>query len=129
MSTIRSRRIFSANLQYYVEKSGKSQKDICDAMGMASSTFNDWMLAKNYPRIDMIERLARYFGITKSDLIEERTPTRTARTSQDDEMADVVLKMNTDEDFFKMVRALSKLDSEKRQAVRSLLNVLSKSYK
>lgn len=126
MSTIRSRQIFSTNLQHYVEKSGKSQKEICDALGMASSTFNDWMLAKNYPRIDMVERLARYFNITKSDLIEEATHDRKTKINQNDQIADIVIKMTTDEDLLKMVRALSTLDGEKREAVRSLLNVLTK---
>lgn len=35
-------------------------------------TFSDWVNAKTYPRIDKIEMMANYFGISKSDLVERR---------------------------------------------------------
>ena len=41
-------------------------------VGVAPSTFNDWVKGKKYPRIDKIEMLANFFGILKSDLIEEK---------------------------------------------------------
>lgn len=70
MSNIGNKEIFSKNLARYVNKSGKDQKLIADEIGVAPSTFNEWMKAKKYPRIDKIEMLANYFGILKSDLIE-----------------------------------------------------------
>jgi repressor LexA len=54
-----------------VKQSGRDQKEIADVVGVAPSTFNEWVKAKKYPRIDKIEILANYFGILKSDLIEE----------------------------------------------------------
>jgi transcriptional regulator with XRE-family HTH domain len=54
-----------------LERSGKDQKEVAEVVGVAPSTFNEWMKAKKYPRIDKIEMLANYFGILKSDLIEE----------------------------------------------------------
>ena len=71
MSNIGNKEIFAKNLTYYVERSGKDQKVIAEVIGVAPSTFNEWMKAKKYPRIDKIEMLANYFGILKSDLIEE----------------------------------------------------------
>ena len=52
-------------------------------MGVSSSTFNEWMKAKKYPRIDKIEFMANYFGINKSDLIEEEND----KKSSSDELA------------------------------------------
>ena len=72
MSAIGNKEIFAENLRYYIEKSGKSQKQLAAIVDVARSTFNDWATAKKYPRIDKIEILANYFGIQKSDLIEER---------------------------------------------------------
>ena len=34
----------------------------------------DWVNAKTYPRIDKIELMANFFGIDKSDLIEDKEP-------------------------------------------------------
>ena len=36
-------------------------------------TFSDWINAKTYPRIDKIELLANYFGVLKSDLVEDKS--------------------------------------------------------
>jgi transcriptional regulator with XRE-family HTH domain len=71
MSSIGNKEIFAKNLAYYLEKSGKDQKEVAEVVGVAPSTFNEWMKAKKYPRIDKIEILANYFGILKSDLIEK----------------------------------------------------------
>ena len=71
MSNIGNKEIFAKNLAYYLERSGKDQKVVAEVVGVAPSTFNEWMKAKKYPRIDKIEILAKYFGILKSDLIEK----------------------------------------------------------
>ena len=71
MSNLGNKEVFAKNLAYYVTRSGKDQKVIAEDLGVAASTFNEWVKAKKYPRIDKIEMLANYFGILKSDLIEE----------------------------------------------------------
>lgn len=73
MRGIGNKEIFTKNLRHYIELSGKTQKQLAEIVGVAQSTFNDWATAKKYPRIDKIEILANYFGIQKSDLIEEKT--------------------------------------------------------
>ena len=71
MSNLGNKEIFAKNLAYYLERSGRDQKEVAEIVGVAPSTFNEWMRAKKYPRIDKIEMLANYFGILKSDLIEK----------------------------------------------------------
>ena len=73
MSDIGNKEIFARNLAYYVGRSGKQQKELAEIVGVSTSTFNDWMKGKKYPRIGKIERLAEYFGILKSDLIEDKS--------------------------------------------------------
>lgn len=73
MSGIGNKEIFSRNLRYYMEKSNKSRKDLCDDLGFVYTTFCDWYNGLKYPRIDKIEMLANYFNIQKSDLIEEKS--------------------------------------------------------
>ena len=71
MSNLGNKEVFAKNLAYYVKRSGKDQRVIAEAIGVAPSTFNEWIKGKKYPRIDKIEILANYFGILKSSLIEE----------------------------------------------------------
>ena len=72
MSNIGNKETFAKNLSYYIDKHGKEQKEIAEIVGVAPSTFNAWVKGKKYPRMDKVELLANYFGILKSDLIEER---------------------------------------------------------
>lgn len=72
MSNIGNKEIFAKNLSYYVTQSGRDQKEIAEVVGVAPSTFNEWVKGKKYPRIDKIEILANYFRILKSDLIEDK---------------------------------------------------------
>lgn len=71
MSNIGNKEVFARNLAKYLHRSGKSQREMAEIVGVSSSTFNEWMRAKKYPRIDKIELMASYFGINKSDLIED----------------------------------------------------------
>ena len=71
MSSIGNKEVFARNLAKYLHRSGKSQREMADIVGVSSSTFNEWMMAKKYPRMDKIEFMANYFGILKSDLIEK----------------------------------------------------------
>lgn len=67
-----SKEVFARNLRYYMESRGKNQKELAEIVGVSAPTMNDWLKAKKYPRIDKIEILANYFGILKSDLIEDK---------------------------------------------------------
>jgi transcriptional regulator with XRE-family HTH domain len=80
MSNIGNKETFAKNLSYYIDKHGKEQKEIAEVVGVAPSTFNAWVKGKKYPRIDKIELLANYFGILKSDLIEEHNSRASLRT-------------------------------------------------
>ena len=80
MSNIGNKETFARNLLYYIEKHGKEQKELAEIVGVAPSTFNAWVKAKKYPRIDKIELLANYFGILKSDLIEEHNSKNLLKT-------------------------------------------------
>lgn len=68
-----SKHIFASNLKRYMAINNKTRKDVCNDLGFSYFTFSDWINGKKYPRIDKVEMLADYFGILKSDLIENKT--------------------------------------------------------
>ena len=74
MTSLGNKEILSKNLKYYIERSGKDRRELADTWGFPYSTVTDWINGKKYPRIDRIEVMADYFGILKSDLIEEKLP-------------------------------------------------------
>ena len=66
-----NKKTFSQNLKFYMDKKGIKRTQLCDDTGFGYSTVSEWINGNKYPRIDKIEKLARYFGIPKSYLIEE----------------------------------------------------------
>lgn len=119
-----NKKIFAANLSYYIERSGRSQKELADMLGVATSTFNNWVKGQKYPRIDKIEMLANYFGILKSDLIEEKL---TQEKEKDNELlAKIIVRMRTDKDFRDSVESLYLLDSAKINGVQKMLQAFAK---
>ena len=78
------KKIFSKNLSFYLEKSGKSQKEVAKAIGVIPQTFNTWCTGQSIPRMGSVQALADYFGIGKSDLIEEKSDQAIELTKKDE---------------------------------------------
>ena len=73
MTSLGNKQIFSNNLKKVMEQRKVDRTKLCEDLGMKYSTVSEWISAKKYPRIDKIEMLANYFGINKSDLIEDKS--------------------------------------------------------
>lgn len=125
MSNIGNKETMSKNLKYYIERSGKDRRELAEIWGFPYSTVTEWINGKKYPRIDRIEVMADYFGILKSDLIEEKTEEHKEMQKKNDILSDIILKMNEDAELLSMVETLSSLGFEKREAVKSVLNAFS----
>ena len=111
MKIVWSKEVFAKNLKYYMELNGKTQSDIISDLGFKQSTFNEWVNAKKYPRIDKIEILANYFGILKSDLIEEKEkkPATTSELSEKEKKIMNLLMSVPDDKIDYVLRVLSTL--------------------
>ena len=68
-----SKETFAKNLRYYLNISGKTQKELAQIIGVSAPTMHEWCRGKKTPRMDKVQKLANYFGILNSDLIEDKT--------------------------------------------------------
>lgn len=117
-----NKNIFARNLQRHLDRSGKSRKEVCKALGFNYYTFTDWVNGRKYPRMDKVELLAQYFGILKSDLIEEKvTP---EKEKDNDILADIIVRMRTDQKFFSVISSLYKMDADQLDSVEQVLQAL-----
>lgn len=86
MSDLGNKKIMAANIKRYMERKGVDSKRVCEDLNIPASTFSNWLNGKIYPRIDKIEILSNYFGISKSDLVERpKRPTFIYTVSDYDE--------------------------------------------
>ncbi len=72
MSEETIRRIFAQNLSYYKSLHNLSNVEISKIAGVSESAVGKWLKLKATPRMGAVEKLAQYFGINKSELLEEK---------------------------------------------------------
>lgn len=119
-----NKNIFATNLKRYMALNEKSRKDISEALGISYYTVTDWVKGKKYPRMDKVEMLAEYFGILKSDLIEEKI---TAGAQKKNDIAtDIAVRLVKDSEFLSVVEVISKLNPEQLASIKQVANVLLK---
>ena len=124
MQTEENKKIMARNIKRYMEQKGVTNQQLCEDLGFKYTTFIDWIKAVTYPRIGKIEAMADYFGILKSDLIEEKM---TEEKEKDNEiLAEIIVRMRMDEEFKSLVESLYLLDSDKIQGVKQLLQAFAK---
>lgn len=126
MTALGNKEVMAENLKFYMARFGKTQKELAEYLGVTPAAFNEWVKARKYPRIDKIEKLANYFGILKSDLIEKRSPEREEMQKKNDILADIVIRLRTDDDFLYLVETLYKCDNDKLNGVSQMLNAFLK---
>lgn len=72
MSNLGNKITMSNNLKRYLKINNITRSQLSESLGISYSTVSDWINGKAYPRIDKIEMMANYFGINKSDLVEDK---------------------------------------------------------
>lgn len=107
MSESEQKQIFQNNLNRLLEQRGKSQREVADAIGVSPQTFNTWCQGIALPRMGKIQKLADYFGVLKSQLVDEKLKTD-----------DVFVVSPVEKEIICKYRALS--DDAKDMLLRSL---------
>ena len=67
-----NKNVFANNLKKQMKLKGVSRKDLSEALGISYFTITAWVNSTKYPRMDKVEMLANFFGVLKSDLIENK---------------------------------------------------------
>lgn len=71
MSELGNKEIMAKNIKKYMDSKRIDRAKLASDLNISYTTVSDWVNGKTYPRIDKIEMLANYFGITKSQLVED----------------------------------------------------------
>lgn len=65
-------RILAKNLKRIMYAKGKTQTDLQKDLGIKKSTISSWMTGNRLPRMNKIDMLCDYFGVQRSDLLEDK---------------------------------------------------------
>ena len=116
--------IMAKNLRRLMSEKNVTAKEMSKALHFPYTTLLSWLNAENYPRIDKIEIMADYFGVKKSDLIEEKLSDE--QKAGNEALAVIIVRLRRDAVFRQIVENLNTLDAEKLQGVQQMLNAFVK---
>ena len=77
MTDAEQKQIFAKNLLTLLEKNGKTQREVADSISVSPQTFNTWCQGIALPRMGKIQKLADYFNVDKTFLIDQNPITET----------------------------------------------------
>lgn len=113
MTDDEQKKIFAKNLNRYILLNQKQQKEVADDLGINPTTLNMWCKGNSIPKVSMIQKLADYFRIGKSDLTDEKEI-----SDSDMEFMDRVMKIAlNDKRFAKIAVGYSKLPTAEKDLI------------
>lgn len=124
MKDLGNKAVMARNLKRLMDEKDVTAKELSKKLNFPYTTLLSWLKAENYPRIDKIEAMADYFGVLKSDLIEEKMTEE--KEKDNDIMADIIVRMRMDANFLSLVESLYTLDSAKIKSVKEMLAAFAK---
>ena len=116
--TVANKDVLSKNLKKYIAKSGKDRMQIAEELELSYSTLTDWINGNKYPRINNIEKLAVYFNVSKSELIEDFEEIK----KDNDVLATIIVKLRMNKELLEVVEKLVSLDKAKLESLSRLLD-------
>lgn len=122
MSDLGNKKIMAQNIQRLMDSRGIDRNKICADLGFKYTTFTDWVKGKTYPRIDKIEMMANYFGVSKSELVEAHNPNEGYYT--DPEVAEYANKLKNNPDMRLLFDAAEDMTKDDIDYVVDLINRL-----
>lgn len=104
---------------------GKTQTEIARLAKIDRGSMSHYLKGSYEPKQDVICRLAQVLDVSEMWLWGYDCPMeRPKEQKNNDIIANVVVRLRTDEDFMSVVESLYNLDSEKVAGVKHMLNAL-----
>lgn len=120
------KKIFSKQLNYYMNVTGKTQSDIINELGFNKSAVSTWCNGTRLPRMDKVDALAKYFGVNRSDLIEDKNHITTPTYYLDEDSRETAQFLFENPDYKVLFDASRKVRPEDIGFVKELLDRFAK---
>lgn len=120
LKTVENQEVMARNIRHFMTINNVTAADICKALNIKPNTFSYWVNAKCYPRIDKIEMMANYFGVSKAALIEDSQQEESSIATLTSEEKDLIRAYrNSSDDTKNAVCAVLGVQREKESSTYS----------
>lgn len=107
-------KIFSDNLKKYMDKFNLKQRDIARICDVSQQSVSLWLACERLPRMGSVQKLADYFGILKSELLEDDNSQELYKAKRLQTLYLIANNMD-DNDFNELVNYARYLNSKNRK--------------
>lgn len=108
-----------------MKKAGKRQVDLVKEIGIDRGSMSHYVNGRYEPKQDVVFELAKALDVSEMWLWGyDCQMERTVEQKNNDAMADIIVRMRTDEDFFEAVNIMYILDDKKFLSIKQMLTLL-----
>ena len=97
--------------QKLLDMNGVKSADVARATGISNMTFSDWKNGKSTPKMDKIEKIAKYFGVTTDYMMGKKSEVPSPS------MAD---------DHLELIKLYSSLSEADQKAIMQIMRSMAK---
>ena len=120
---------FNEELNKLLNEHNKTQKEVAAAIDVSPQTFNTWCKGIALPRMGKVQMLADYFGILKSDLIENKSNEQNQSYYLNPETSKIAQEIYDNKELSLLFDAARDAEPEDLQTVHSMLMALKRKEK
>ena len=117
----------AVRLKEAMEAAGKRQADLVRETGIDKGALSHYLKGKYEPKQDVVYKLAKALNVSEMWLWGyDCKMERTVEQIKNDTLADVIVRLRTDAQFWLVVKHLDELDSEKLASFEKMLSAFKK---
>ena len=114
-------------LREALTEAGKKQADLVRETGLDRGSISSYLSGKYEPKQKAIYKMSQALNVNEAWLLGYDVPmARTDEQKKNDQLAELVVRLRRDNDFYNMVSALAELDESQYQSIRQLVATLKK---
>lgn len=97
--------------QKLLDMNGVKSADVARATGISNMTFSDWKKGKSTPKMDKIEKIAKYFGVTTDYMMGKKSE---------------VPSLSMADEHFELIKLYSSLSEADQKAIMQIMRRMNK---
>ena len=112
--------LIASRIKYYMERKGISQVELAEALGVSQQAVSGWCSGNKMPRMDKIDSICKYFGISRNALMNENS------YYENDETAEIAQQIFDNKELRLLFSAAKDAAPEDLQLVHNMLLALKR---
>lgn len=106
-------RVFANNLKRFMKLYGMSQRELAKLCDVSQQSVSLWLAGDRLPRMGKLQIIADYFGVLKSELLEDNTSDSIDRTQRIKKLYSIISDL-TDEEADDILRYAEFIKSKRK---------------